>query len=80
MLMLQGGIKTYIVKNAVSEILFKKNYIFVRHSPLWELEGKKAKTVTRDKNKKWGKSLLAIPQQRGAAMTKATATRTAINQ
>ena len=54
--MRQGGIKTYIVKNAVSEILLEKNSIFVRHSPLWKLEGNKAKTATRDKDKKWGKS------------------------
>ena len=56
MLTKQGGIKTCIVKNAVSEILFEKNSIFVRHSPLWKLEGNKAKTVTRDKDKQWGKS------------------------
>ena len=55
MLTKQGGIKTCIVKNAVSEILFEKNSIFVRHSPLWKLEGNKAKTVTRDKDKQWGK-------------------------
>ena len=56
MLTKQGGIKTCIVKNAVSEILFEKNSIFVRHSPLWKLEGNKVKTVTRDKDKQWGKS------------------------
>ena len=65
MLTKQGGIKTCIVKNAVSEILFEMS-IFVRHSPLWKLEENKAKTATRDKDKQWGKSWLAIPQQRGA--------------
>ena len=55
MLTKQGGIKICIVKNAVSEILFEMS-IFVRHSPLWKLEGNKAKTVTRDKDKQWGKS------------------------
>lgn len=55
MLTKQGGIKICIVKNAVSEILFEMS-IFVRHSPLWKLEGNKAKTATRDKDRKWGKS------------------------
>ena len=55
MLTKQGGIKTCIVKNVVSEILFEIS-MFFRHSPLWKLEGNKAKTVTRDKDKQWGKS------------------------
>lgn len=52
MLIKQGGIKTYIAKNAVREILFEKNFYPSSHSPLWKLEGNLAKTVTRDKDEK----------------------------